>query len=137
MAPEFLSKTALLNLLVKNTPSIPQQITRMAGELIVETVQASLSRGRSISLRGFGRLIPRSYLNASSKKLGLVFHPSPQLTDRVNKGKARAAESVESLPSADSLESPPPAENPDTAGQDGPTTIVFYRRYDPEPEERE
>ncbi|MDR2404928.1 MAG: HU family DNA-binding protein [Deltaproteobacteria bacterium] len=89
MADEPLSKSALLNLLVARNDKLPQQVSRLAGELLLDKITESLCHGRAVSLRGFGRFIPRFYKSTPSKKLGLLFHPSPRLVDRVNSPKKR------------------------------------------------
>ncbi|MDR2199386.1 MAG: hypothetical protein LBR53_08045 [Deltaproteobacteria bacterium] len=84
MPDEPLSKSGLLNLLAQRNPQLPPQVSRLAGELVIDKISESLAEGRSVSLRGFGRLIPRFYFKSASKKLGLLFHPSPRLVSRVN-----------------------------------------------------
>ncbi|MDR2338742.1 MAG: hypothetical protein LBF40_01180 [Deltaproteobacteria bacterium] len=84
MSEEPLTKSGLLNLLVHCNPQLPPQVTRLGGELVLEKIADSLSTGRVVSLRGFGRLIPRFYKHSNTKKLGMLFHPSPQLVRRVN-----------------------------------------------------
>jgi nucleoid DNA-binding protein len=84
MPEEPLSKSALLNLLVSRNTQLPGQVVRLAGELLLDKIADSLSEGRIVSLRGFGRLIPRFYEHSATKRLGLLFHPSPQLVQKVN-----------------------------------------------------
>jgi nucleoid DNA-binding protein len=85
---ETLTKNNLLNLAAKRLPDIPQKVIKLAGEIIFETLQDTLSRGRPVSLRGFGRFIPRHYDGGrSGKRFGLLFHPSPRLVLLVNKEK--------------------------------------------------
>jgi nucleoid DNA-binding protein len=84
MTEEPISKSSLLNLLVHRNPQLPQQVSRLGGEMVLEMIADSLSAGRVVSLRGFGRLIPRYYDQSTTKKLGLIFRPSPQLVRRLN-----------------------------------------------------
>jgi nucleoid DNA-binding protein len=90
---ETLTKNNLLNLAAKRLPDIPQKVTKLAGEIIFETLLDALGRGRPVSLRGFGRFIPRHYNGGrSGKKFGLLFHPSPRLLSLVNKDKTTEKE---------------------------------------------
>jgi nucleoid DNA-binding protein len=84
MANKPLSKSGLLKRLVRHNPDLPQQVCRLGGELILDKLSDSLAEGRSVSIRGFGRIIPRIYKNSTNKKLGMLFHASPQLLERLN-----------------------------------------------------
>ncbi|MDR3153706.1 MAG: hypothetical protein LBW85_05395 [Deltaproteobacteria bacterium] len=79
MPREALTKNGLLGLVAARLPDIPPQVTRLAGELILKAIPEGLAAGRPVTLRGFGRLIPRRYGGGSNKKLGLLFRPSPRL----------------------------------------------------------
>ncbi|MDR1546015.1 MAG: hypothetical protein LBU12_04755 [Deltaproteobacteria bacterium] len=80
----------LLFKLVERNPQLPPDVVRLAGELVLELLHQSLSVGRPVALRGFGRFIPRRYDTPFAKKFGLLFHPSPRLTERINAKKKRA-----------------------------------------------
>ncbi|MDR1037922.1 MAG: hypothetical protein LBT40_15570 [Deltaproteobacteria bacterium] len=84
--PKALSKSGLLAMVSLRVPDIPPQVTRMAVELVLKSVPEALAEGRPVSLRGFGRLIPRRYRGSSTKQLGLLFHPSPRLARLVASG---------------------------------------------------
>ncbi|MDR2353075.1 MAG: hypothetical protein LBF22_07905 [Deltaproteobacteria bacterium] len=87
---EPLNKSNVLARLVALNPEFPPQVTRLAGEIIFDSLKTALSRGQDVSLRGFGRFIPRTYGRKSRKKMGLLFHPSPQLIELVNKNSEKA-----------------------------------------------
>jgi hypothetical protein len=80
-----LSKNCLLGLVARRLQDVPEQVTLLAGELILEALHDSLAEGRPVSLRGFGSLIPRRY-GGASKRLGLLFRPSPRLAAAVAAG---------------------------------------------------
>ena len=63
---------------------IHRDISKAAVEIIIEALSGTLASGRPVSLRGFGRLIPRRYERSANKRFGLLFHPSPRLVERVN-----------------------------------------------------
>ncbi|MDR1678069.1 MAG: HU family DNA-binding protein [Deltaproteobacteria bacterium] len=83
MTKKTLTKRSILSQLIKDSPDFPQPVIKTAMEIIIQSIQQSLAQGRTVTLRGFGSLIPRRYPEGP-KKLGLLFHPSPVLTDRVN-----------------------------------------------------
>jgi nucleoid DNA-binding protein len=88
VSKELMTKNTILNLVAKRHPDIPQQVVKLAGEIIFETLHETLGKGKPVSLRGFGRLIPRHYRDRKKrKKFGLLFHPSPRLVSLVNKEK--------------------------------------------------
>jgi nucleoid DNA-binding protein len=88
MALNHLSKKTLLKLLEKRMDKLPGKLTNQAGSLIIDCLVDSLCLGRQVSLRGFGRFIPRYYSEQSNKKIGLLFHPSPKLASRINSKKS-------------------------------------------------
>jgi hypothetical protein len=90
MTREALTKNGLMALVALRLPDIPPQVTRMAADLIFQAIPEGLAEGRPVSLRGFGRLIPRLYADGSPKKLGLLFHPSPRLCGPVPPESRRA-----------------------------------------------
>jgi nucleoid DNA-binding protein len=79
----------LIALLANRHPKIPHDVLKVSVETIFDNILSALSSGRPVSLRKFGRLIPRHYTRSPNKKFGLVFHPSPQLTERVNRNKKK------------------------------------------------
>ncbi|MDR1041381.1 MAG: hypothetical protein LBR80_14725 [Deltaproteobacteria bacterium] len=91
MTREALTKNGLMTMVALRLPDIPPQVTRMAGDLIFQAIHDGLAEGRPVSLRGFGRLIPRLYADGSPKKLGLLFHPSPRLCGVSASGPAAAS----------------------------------------------
>jgi nucleoid DNA-binding protein len=91
MADDPLTKSALASVAASRSPSIPAQVSRMGVELFLDLVADSLSGGRPVSLRGFGRLIPRFYQASPTKRLGLLFHPSQGLVARINSPEAQSA----------------------------------------------
>jgi nucleoid DNA-binding protein len=60
-------------------PELPREVAELAVELFLEAMVDGLAEGREICLRGFGRFIPRFYAKAKTKRLGILFHPSPHL----------------------------------------------------------
>ena len=80
----FLKKQDLLSKVAEEHPDIPRQIVETVGDLIIRKISDALAGGQEVSLRGFGRIIPRYYQNTPNKRLGLLFHPSPKLTAKCN-----------------------------------------------------
>jgi hypothetical protein len=78
-----LSRNCLLGKVIRRVPDVPPQVTRLAMDLVLKTLPEVLAMGRPVTLRGFGRLIPRRYTGSPTKRLGLLFHPSPQLTSLI------------------------------------------------------
>ncbi|MDR1313640.1 MAG: hypothetical protein LBQ12_08070 [Deltaproteobacteria bacterium] len=87
---EVYTKNALLSEVVRRLPDIPPQVTRLAVEIVIQALPDGLAEGRPVSLRGFGRLIPRRYSGSSSKKIGLLFHASPRLAKIVEEAGVAA-----------------------------------------------
>lgn len=85
-----LEKRELLELVAGTQADIPPHLTKTVVELFLQSLTEALSYGREVSLRGFGRLIPRHYVNSPGKRLGLLFHPSPRLVDRCNRFSGRS-----------------------------------------------
>ncbi|MDR1111854.1 MAG: hypothetical protein LBP92_14450 [Deltaproteobacteria bacterium] len=79
-----LDDKAMFLQLADRCPDMPKAVIRSAQDLIVQSLGQALAEGRPVTLRGFGRLIPRRYLTGA-KKFGLLFHPSPSLTERLNR----------------------------------------------------
>jgi hypothetical protein len=79
-----LGKKGLVESVAASQADIPPEVTKAVVETVVARLSETLASGREISLRGFGRLIPRYYDKSPSKRLGLLFHPSPQLAARCN-----------------------------------------------------
>jgi nucleoid DNA-binding protein len=80
----------LIGLMIQRHPKIPSKVIKVSVETIFEAISTSLASGQEVSLRKFGRLIPRHYTKSPNKKFGLIFHPSPQLTARVNRKKKKS-----------------------------------------------
>jgi nucleoid DNA-binding protein len=80
-----LSLEELLDRVIQRRPELVRPVLKDAADIIMELIEQSLSNGREVSLRGFGRLIPRRYPPNLQKKFGLLFHPSPKLTAKLNK----------------------------------------------------
>jgi hypothetical protein len=74
----------ILRLLIEKCDDFPPTVVKEAFDLILQSVRESLTNGRPVTLRSFGRLIPRRYQPPSFKKYGLVFHTSPKLKARLN-----------------------------------------------------
>jgi nucleoid DNA-binding protein len=74
----------LVGIVAQRNNKLPPNIVRLSIETIFQTISSSLATGQAVSLRKFGRLIPRRYTKTPKKQCGLVFHPSRQLTDLVN-----------------------------------------------------
>jgi hypothetical protein len=64
-------------------PEFPAEMIGLVTREIIETLAGALSTGRQVALRGFGRFQPRRY-QKSTKRLGLIFRPSPELLARLN-----------------------------------------------------
>ena len=79
------SKNSQVSLLTDAVPGLPANVIRVGCELFFDEVLKALSAGRAVSLRGFGRFIPRFYLDSPNKRIGLVFRPSPQLRMQINR----------------------------------------------------
>jgi hypothetical protein len=78
-----LNQKAILERLIKETPDIPPAVLKTAVGTIFQSVHHALGQGQTVTLRGFGRFIPRCY-PAGPKKVGLLFHPSPRLDEIIN-----------------------------------------------------
>jgi hypothetical protein len=83
--PAKLKKKGLTSMVAESLQDIPPEITETVMDIIIDRIAQSLADGQEVTLRGFGRIIPRHYQNTPSKKLGLLFHPSPTLTESCNK----------------------------------------------------
>jgi nucleoid DNA-binding protein len=100
---KVLSKIDIVNTVVEKNTNIPPQVTRLATEMIFNTIFDTLCEGKIISIRGFGRLIPRKYKNTKTKKqYGLIFHPSPHLISMVNQN-AKKMSKISNQSSIDTL----------------------------------
>jgi hypothetical protein len=75
---------ALKAMVVRRSPDSIDVIVEAAVDVILETIADALAHGRGVCLRGFGRFIPRHYVDSSTKKIGLLFHPSPRLKKTLN-----------------------------------------------------
>jgi hypothetical protein len=92
MPKKRLDRKAVLDRLIKANGDIPPKVTKTALDVILQDVFEALVQGRQVTLRGFGRLIPRHYPDGP-KLFGVLFHPSPKLTDRVNRRVPKAGRS--------------------------------------------
>ncbi|MDR2386385.1 MAG: hypothetical protein LBE80_02220 [Deltaproteobacteria bacterium] len=79
-----LPHSILLKRLVEKCEDFPPDVTALAMEVILENLNFALGLGRPVTLRGFGRLIPRKYPGQGRKRFGLVFRASPKLSRRLN-----------------------------------------------------
>lgn len=86
-----LTRRRLVSAIKAQVPGFPVEVIQVASRIILERLSANLEEGRPIALRGFGSFQVRRYLN-SSKKLGVIFRPSPELLARVNQRLAEASE---------------------------------------------
>lgn len=82
--PPVLTRRRLRLQMKKLRPSFPAELIEAASEEIIKAMAGALASGRPIALRGFGRFQPRRY-HGASKRLGLIFRPSPELSARINK----------------------------------------------------
>jgi hypothetical protein len=82
----YLDKRTLAGIVAAALADIPKEISSTVVDLIFARIAQALVEGQEVSLRGFGRIIPRYYKNTPSKRLGVLFHPSPKLTKRCNPG---------------------------------------------------
>ncbi|MDR2368172.1 MAG: hypothetical protein LBF58_08715 [Deltaproteobacteria bacterium] len=85
-----LDEATILSRLLSLCPDYPQAVTSTAMELILASARESLAQGRAVTLRSFGRLIPRRYHSSGPKKFGLVFRASPKLNRRLNPATPKA-----------------------------------------------
>ncbi|MDR2460980.1 MAG: hypothetical protein LBE38_09415 [Deltaproteobacteria bacterium] len=74
----------LLGGLIEQFPGLPSDIVNSAGELIFGSVSEHLAKGKPVILRRFGSFCPRHY-RRTHKKVGLLFHASPQVTKMLNR----------------------------------------------------
>ncbi|MDR3135408.1 MAG: hypothetical protein LBU69_04855 [Deltaproteobacteria bacterium] len=79
-----LNKTQTLNILTRKCNDFHPAVVESALDMILRRISVGLTMGQSVTLRGFGRFIPRFY-PLGLKKVGLLFHPSEKLASRVNK----------------------------------------------------
>mgnify|MGYP003623363764 FL=1 len=86
-----LTRRRLVSAIKAQVPGFPLEVVQAASRIILERLSANLEEGRPIALRGFGSFQVRRYAN-SSKKLGIIFRPSPELLTRVNKRLTEASE---------------------------------------------
>ena len=82
-----LDQTIILKRLIAECDPTPPELITHAMNIILAQVRQSLARGRPVTLRGFGRFIPRHYPASGQKKYGLVFRASPKLTNLINPKK--------------------------------------------------
>ncbi|MDR1657235.1 MAG: HU family DNA-binding protein [Deltaproteobacteria bacterium] len=78
------NKKRLTAMIAQRHINIPNDVVVASVNVLVRTLKEAMAEGRPVSLRGFGRLIPRRYDGPSLKRVGLLFHPSDQLIDQVN-----------------------------------------------------
>ncbi|MDR0550258.1 MAG: HU family DNA-binding protein [Deltaproteobacteria bacterium] len=78
------NKKELLERVIELNRELPNELLRQAVDLLLGAIGDGLAEGREVCLRGFGRFIPRYYPRAKTKKLGLLFHPSPRLRFKVS-----------------------------------------------------
>jgi hypothetical protein len=81
---EKIDQDDILRLLIEKCDEFPPSVVKEALDLILQSVREALTNGRPVTLRSFGRLIPRRYQPSCFKKIGLVFHTSPKLKSRLN-----------------------------------------------------
>lgn len=81
--PPTLTRRRLAARLRRLSPQFPAELVQAAAREILAALSSALSEERPVILRGFGRFQVRRYRN-SSKRLGVVFRPSPGLTARLN-----------------------------------------------------
>ncbi|MDR2350804.1 MAG: hypothetical protein LBF41_09330 [Deltaproteobacteria bacterium] len=133
------SKTEILKDLVDRNKAIPPKVTRLAGEMIIDTILENIVLGRPVVIRGFGSLIPRRYTGETSKKrVGLLFHPSPRLSRLVNNPEEltpgthgmgrRPLRERPILPEADGERNP--GEDPFVAGAEAAETPERFETFD-------
>ncbi|MDR2302137.1 MAG: hypothetical protein LBF38_08880 [Deltaproteobacteria bacterium] len=79
-----LPHSILLKRLTEKCQDFPPDVTAMALELVLDNLRLALTAGQPVTLRGFGRLIPRKYHGQTRKRFGLLFHASPKLSRRLN-----------------------------------------------------
>lgn len=79
-----LTRRRLASAIKAQASDFPAEIIQAAARIILDKLSSALEEGRPIALRGFGSFQVRRYEN-SSKKLGLIFRPSPELLTRINK----------------------------------------------------
>lgn len=82
--PPTLTRRRLGARLRRLSPRFPAELVQAAAREIIAALSLALSEERPVILRGFGRFQVRRYRN-SSKRLGVVFRPSPSLTARLNR----------------------------------------------------
>jgi len=89
--PPTLTRRLMARRLKEMHPDFPRELIEAALKEIISVTAGALSEGRPVTLRGFGRFQPRRY-EGGSKRLGLLFRPSPELVSRLNKSPAADAE---------------------------------------------
>jgi nucleoid DNA-binding protein len=82
-----LDQSIILKRLIAECPQAPPELVSHAMGIILTQARQALAKGRPVTLRGFGRFIPRHYPASGQKKYGLVFRASPKLTGIVNPKK--------------------------------------------------
>jgi nucleoid DNA-binding protein len=70
-------------LVAERIPEIPEKVCAAGVNILAGAMHEHLAKGNPIVVRRFGTFIPRSYQN-SPKRIGLLFHPSKLLTDKLN-----------------------------------------------------
>lgn len=83
-----MSRRRLVLAMKAQAPGFPAEMIQVAARIILGRLSAALEEGCPITIRGFGSFQVRRYAN-STKKLGLIFRPSPELLARVNKGRKK------------------------------------------------
>ncbi len=85
--PPTLTRRLVALRLKKMHPEFPSELIQAAIRETITVMARALVQGRPITLRGFGRFQPRRY-RSSTKRLGLLFRPSPELVARLNKNQS-------------------------------------------------
>ena len=81
--PPTLTRRRLAARIRRARPEFPPELILIAVREIIKYLAAAWAAERTVALRRFGRFQVRRY-HRSTKKLGLIFRPSPELTARVN-----------------------------------------------------
>jgi hypothetical protein len=88
MVKDDFNQEDILYRLIAKCPEFPPAVVREAQDIILQNIHDCLVRGRPVTLRSFGRLIPRRYNPTGFKKLGLILRPSPKIIARLNTQKS-------------------------------------------------